>query len=489
MNDDGSTRRRTRRAFLRSSVAGLSASLLAACGANTATAPSQSAATSPPAADAGAATNAPAPAATSAPAAGSGGKITILQRQEYFEGVEVKFREVVTDYIKSQGAELDISTVNPEVFGDFVAKMQASVQAGNPPDLTYHTNSVQQLHFLETLEDVTDVVEEATKMYGDIVPITAAQNAQIDGKWWSVPFISNSGAWFARRDVFEAAGVDLTTLDTDDKRRDAALKVSDSSKEMWGWGLTVNKSGDGHGLIIGVIQRFGGSFTDESGTKVTFNSPQTVEAVKWMAEIYTDEKYKPMLPPGVESWTDPSNNEAYLAGKVALTTNAFSVYAKAKKDGNPIFDKTAVLRAPVAKDGKVLEAGGNGWFSIMKGAKNVDLAKQTILHMLNPEYFIPMVQEGGGLFLPAYKNVWTDDVMKVDPNFAILREIIFNETPYTGAAYPASPNPAIDAITAQSVHSEMMANVTAGRMSAEEAVEDAHNKIVKIFEELGLPQA
>ena len=54
--------------------------------------------------------------------------------------------------------------------------------------------------------------------------------------------------------------------------------------------------------------------------------------------------------------------------------------------------------------------------------------------------------------------------------------------------WPADPNAAIDAVTAQAVQSEMMTNVTTGNMTPEQAVEDAHNKIVSIFEEFGLPQ-
>jgi multiple sugar transport system substrate-binding protein len=416
--------------------------------------------------------------------------MVVLQRQEYFPAVEEKFRQQVTDFVTGKGAELDISTVNPESFGDFVAKMQAAVQAGNPPDLAYQTNtSPQQLYFLDTLEDVTDVVDEAIKLYGDIVPFTAEKNAKIEGRWWSVPFFSHSGAWFARKDLFEAAGIDVSTLDTFDQRREAALQVSDASKEIWGWGLTINKSGDGHGTIISIIHSFGGRVVDETGQKVVFNSPETVAAVKWMAETYTGEKYKPMLPPGIESWTDTSNNEAYLAGKIALTQNAFSVYANAKQNNLPVFPNTAVVNYPAAPDGTRLSAPTSGWFHIFKVAMNADLARDTILHMLKPENLTPLVQEGGGLVLPAYKNVWTDEINAIDPNFATLQEIIFADSKYTGFPYPADPNPATAAAEASAFHSEMMANVTSGRMTAEEAVKDAHDKVVRIFEELGLPQS
>jgi multiple sugar transport system substrate-binding protein len=222
---------------------------------------------------------------------------------------------------------------------------------------------------------------------------------------------------------------------------------------------------------------------------VTFNSPETVTAVKWLTEIYTSPTYAKMLPPGVASWTDTSNNEAYLAGTIAFTTNQFSIYAKAKKDNNPVFPNTAVLLAPQANDGTRLQAGANGWFTIFKGAQNVDAAKQLILFMLDPANFTSMAKDGGGLFMPAYKNLWTKEFLAIDPNFKGLQEIIFNDTPYTGQAYPANPNPAISAIDGQAITSQMMSNIINGTMSPEQAVEDAHKKIVQIFEELGMPQA
>jgi len=154
----------------------------------------------------------------------------------------------------------------------------------------------------------------------------------------------------------------------------------------------------------------------------------------------------------------------------------------------PFFQDIVVLRKPKTNDGLVLESGANGWLTIFKGAQNIDAAKQLILYLLDPANFTPIVKVSSGLILPAYQNLWTDEVMAIDPNFVTLRDIIFNETAYTGQAYPAQPNAAVAAIDAQSILSQMMSNVTNGSMTPEQAVEDAHNKIVQIFEEFGLPQ-
>ncbi|MBZ0283756.1 MAG: extracellular solute-binding protein [Anaerolineae bacterium] len=430
------------------------------------------------------------PTATPAPLPqGAAGKLTIIHKTEYFSAVQDLFRENVVQFAADKGVELDISTANPEIFGDFLAKMVAAVEAGNPPDISYHVLSIPQMYALDILEDMTDVVEQAISQYGAVIPRMAEFNAKIDNKWWAVPFMSVTGAYFARRDVFEAKGIDVNTLDTWDSRRDAALEVSDPDNQMWGWGFSINRSGDAHGLILGVIQGFGGSFTDETGLLVTFNSPETVAAVEWLAEIYTSDKYKPMLPPGVESWTDTGNNEAYLAGTIALTTNQPSVYGAARANDPELFANTAVLHAPKTLDGRLLEAGGSGWFTIFRGAQNKDVAKELILNMLDPARLTPMVQVGGGLFLPAYENLWTDDVLGTDPNFAVFRDILLNEEIFYGRSHPAKPSALIDAIDGAGITSQMMANATSGGMSAADAVKDAHDKIVQIFEENGVPQA
>lgn len=420
---------------------------------------------------------------------GAEGKLTIIHKTEYFAEVQDLFRVGVEQFAADRDVELDISTANPEIFGDFLAKMAAAVQAGNPPDLAYHVMSIPQMYALDLVEDVTDLVEQAISSYGLVVPKIAEFNAKIDGKWWAVPFMSVTGAWFARRDLFEAVGIDVDTLDTWDQRRDAALAVSDPDNNIWGWGFSINRSGDAHGLILGVIQGFGGSITDETGLNVTFNSPGTVEGVRWLADIYTNPMYAPMLPPGVESWTDTGNNEAYLAGTIAMTTNQPSVYGAAKANDPELFANTAVLHAPVTQDGRLLEAGGSGWFTIFKGAQNRALAEELIMHMLSPTQLVPMVQAGGGLFLPAYEDLWTDDVMGTDPNFAVFRDILLNDEIFYGRSHPALPNALIDAVDAAGITSQMMANIVNGSMTVEQAVEDAHSKIVQIFEEGGAPQS
>jgi multiple sugar transport system substrate-binding protein len=292
-----------------------------------------------------------------------------------------------------------------------------------------------------------------------------------------------------RKDWAEESGADLTKFATFQERLDAAVKMSDPSKERFGWGLTVNKSGDGHGLILNAIHAFGGRMVDETGTKITLNTPEAVAGVQWLADIYMKPEFKDIIPPGVESWTDTSNNEAFLAGKIGITANAASIYAKAKADGNPIFPNISWQNFPTTNDGSlIMGGGGNSWYSIMKGAKNADAAKQIILHFMDPAVFVPLSKMGGGLVMPAYENGWNEDLLAHDPNFAYVKDIIFIPSEYLAFSHPSTPNAATGAWEQSGFQSEMMSNVISGRMTAEQAVADAVEKAKVIFEEKGFPQ-
>ncbi|MDB5540343.1 MAG: hypothetical protein JWQ89_2070, partial [Devosia sp.] len=60
---------------------------------------------------------------------GAAGKLTVIHRTEYFEAAQTAFRDTVASFAKANNVELDISTTNPESFGDFLGKMSAAVKA------------------------------------------------------------------------------------------------------------------------------------------------------------------------------------------------------------------------------------------------------------------------------------------------------------------------------------------------------------------------
>lgn len=417
---------------------------------------------------------------------GERASLIVAHRREYFAEMETLFAEAVTAWGEENGVDIETTTVAAEANQDFVPKLLAQVSAGDPPNLVYHIRLVQQLWSQGALEPVTDTTEQAIELYGQ--PAYGQRSVNIiEDEWYGIPYMMHGGGQFARRSVFENAGIDPTTLATYMDRREACLEVSDPSADMYGWGLTVNTGGDATGFIESVMQNWGGHYTNEDITEVTFNSPETLEAVQWLAETYTDEKYQPMLPSGIMSWNDSSNNESFLAGTIAYTHNAASVYANAKADGNPIFEDIVALETAMGPTNTKLESGGGGQFIIPFGATHQDLSKELAMHMITPEVFLPISLISAGLFLPAYADYYEMEevvsAFEADPNLATMGRASLGE--HVGASWPAQPSPLFDAIAAQSVLTDMMAQIIAQGVSPEDAVAQAHDRIIGIGQEMG----
>ena len=162
----------------------------------------------------------------------------------------------------------------------------------------------------------------------------------------------------------------------------------------------------------------------------------------FLGDIYTNPKYKPMLPPGIAAWTDSSNNENWLAGILGYTRNQFSVYADSKTKKNPVTTNTHVFSDCIgpATDNPLLLGQSQG-FVVFKGAKNPALAKLLAQYLVSAPALLGVAKEAPGLVLPAWEKVWDADPFFTsgDPAFPMLRKITELKLPLNtknGLAFP-----------------------------------------------------
>ena len=247
-----------------------------------------------------------------------GSSMGVLSQKLYSTAANAALDGSIKKFADATGTKIENSLVQADA-GDVVAKIDAEVKGGVARDLAFMTDSrfVAQFHALGDLEDVTDIVKALTAKYGE--PCAEAKNFCVfDGKWFAIPYHFIGIGSFLRKDWMQEKGISPKDVYTWEELRDLCLAISDPTKRRFGWGMTVNRSGDGNGMIEALINSYGGAIASNDGRKVTFDSPETVQAVTFLGDIYTNPKYKPMLPPGVASWTDTSNNENWLAGDPRL---------------------------------------------------------------------------------------------------------------------------------------------------------------------------
>ena len=94
-----------------------------------------------------------------------------------------------------------------------------------------------------------------------------------------------------------------------------AKKCQDPSKDLWGFGQTLNRSDDGDGFMSNILWDYGGGVWDKDGKPAlgTTFLKQNLAALQFAVDTI---KKHGIQPPGVMGWTDVSNNEAYMAGKL-----------------------------------------------------------------------------------------------------------------------------------------------------------------------------
>ncbi|HEV8633382.1 MAG TPA: extracellular solute-binding protein [Chloroflexota bacterium] len=415
------------------------------------------------------------------------GKFTVIQHQDFHPDHNSFVRLSLEEWAKANSWPLDISyTAGFTGGGDLNQKLVAMVQAGTSPDLLFHDVGVRQLFFLEVVEDVTKLAEEMQAKFGKTGP-GYVRSTQFEGKWWGVPFYTRTGGYYLRTDWFKDAGLDPEKdTETYNKLRETALKLSDPDKKKWGWGMTVNRSGDGESMVQNLIHAHGGRLQDKSGQVVTLNSPETIAGMEWLKETYTDQKWAKALPPGVNAWNDISNNEAFLAGTIGITQNAGTMLAKAYFDKVPHAESILFVETPKSLDGKGprLSSGAGDRFHILKGSKNREAAEDTIRFMLTDEYQKTIWSISKAYALPAYAKGWEDPIVKNFPNSIRFKPIYDNED-WWGLATPGPLSAAVDAVGVSNMYTDAMGEILKGK-PVKQVAEEMHKRAVRIFKEFGL---
>ena len=415
------------------------------------------------------------------------GKYQFVQNQDFHPDHNAFLRAEIQEFAKAQGWNLDISyAAGFTGSGDLLTALISAVQAGNPPDAFFHDIGVRQYQSQGVLEPVTDITKDLIAKNGATYP-GMEDAALFDNEWWGVPFYGRAGGAYARKDVFAKAGLDpLKDTETYDKARESALKISDPDNKMWGWGLTANRSGDGNSIVQQVLLRYGMQLQDEAGQKIVFNSPATIAGLNWLKETYTDPKWAKMLPPGVLSWTDPSNNEAFLAGTIGYTDNAGTMYAKAVLDKVPFAKEIVFVPRPKrVSDGKYLDSLGGARFHVIKGTKNKAASYDLFRHLLTQPVQDQLLKTSPGYVLPPYKNGWQNPLVQNDANAKAAEPLAYPTDRFTGLRYPGPSSAAVDAIGGGNYFTDMVAEVIQGKPAADVA-KTYHDRFIQIFKDFGL---
>ena len=247
-----------------------------------------------------------------------GAKLSVLRWKRFVPAEDEAFIALVQAFTKATGVEVSISN---ESFDDIQPKASVAANTGQGPDLVWGLHSLPHL-FPDKVVDMSDVATYLGKKYGGWVP-SAEQTCRLaDGRWLAVPVAYNGGYMNYRIKAMNDAGFKEFPKDTAGFLELCRAMKAKNTPAGFAFG---HATGDANGWLHWLLWSHGGLLVDKDD-KVIINSPETAKALEYAKALYET------FIPGTASWNDSSNNKAFLAGELYLTSNGISIYAAALAD-------------------------------------------------------------------------------------------------------------------------------------------------------------
>jgi len=322
----------------------------------------------------------------------------------------------------------------------------------------------------------------------DDVVKTARDGLSYDGQLYGLPFYVESSMTYYRKDLFQAAGLNMPDQPTYEQVNQFADMLTDKAKGQYGICLR-GKAGWGENMayVSTVVNTFGGRWFDENW-KAQIDTPEWRKAIGFYANLLKNDG-----PPGASSNGFNENLTLMSSGKCAMwidaTAAAGTLYNKAQSS---VADKIGFAAAPVAVTPK-----GSRWLwswslAIPKTSKSQDAAKKFAAWATSKQYIEMAGKDEGWASVPPnrkstfarreYKQAvpFGSFVLKAiesaDPNDPSLKKV-----PYVGIQFVAIP----EFQSFGTVVGQAISGVVAGQMSVDEALKAGNSAADRAVKQAG----
>lgn len=412
-----------------------------------------------------------------APEFPEGTSMHLVQWSHFVPQYDVWFDPFAKDWGEANGVDVKVDHV---AIGDLFPTLTAALDAGEGPTMVEVLLAGSL--FVEGLQDLTDVNEKAQELFGpQAETCTANSYLPAADMWYGFchMWVPDPGDYNV--DLWSAVGLP-NGPETWADLLEGGARIRDELGVPMGLGLSPEI--DSEMAARAIIWSHGGSIQDENEC-VTINSPEVIEAVNYMADLYNQ-----TMTEEVFAWDAASNNQGLIAGELSYILNSISAYRSLQKIDPEAADR--IFFSPALKGPRGDQhASAHVWniYVIPKYVQGAELeaAKAFLLHLTanyNQAVFNSELYN-----FPAFSSTvpQLEGWIAADPFGSRppdkLQLLADAEDTVTYLGYPGPSNPAIARIYATFIISNMMAQVANGELTAEESVAQAEAQINEVFEE------
>ncbi len=397
----------------------------------------------------------------------SGASLKMLRPARFVQADEDVFRANAAKFTAKTGVAVKVDLVGWE---DINQQTAVTSNSGAGPDIIIGFSDSPHI-YADKLVELTEVADYLGKRYGGWLFLAEKYGKRYKSSAWiGLPFGATGGPTVYRKSMLQAVGYSKVPDDLPGYL-DLCRKLQKSGKPA-GFALG-NAVGDGNGFAQWLLWAHNASLLDEEGN-VIINSKETIAALRYLKELY------PTLIPGVISWNDVSNNRAYQAGDISMTTNGVSLYFSLKNDPATaaIAADTQHQAVPIGLAPSSPMGGLTLNAMLFKHSPYPNAAKAFLQFMMEREQYEPWINANSGYWahpLSAYADcaVWSGD-----PQVQIFKDTMANKY-WTGYKGPISA--ASGAVNADYVLVQMFASVATDAATPEAAAQEAERRAKRYF--------
>jgi len=418
--------------------------------------------------------------------------------QGFAQEEDISFKKIVADYEKASGNTIDHS-IAP--YAPMRQKIVSAVTGGVVPDVFQNTPAeiIALYAWDDKLVDVSDVVETQKSQYTETALLTALCYNSVEKRrsYYAVPFTCAVRPNHVWRPLIEKAGYNIEDAPkTWDAYYDFFKEVhkklrAQGMRNVYGMGFQLNTTGnDSNALFDYFLIAYGGKDIVTKDGKLHADDPQVKEAAIKTVTYPTTAYKEGFVPPGAINWNDADDNNAFHAKQIVMDLDGtisteVAVLSQGKKGD---YDDIVTMGLPLSNDGKpvpseALHTGG----VIPRGAKNVEVAKDFLKFLIQPEVLNAYLKAGLGRNIPCMPSIAKNDPWWLaDPHRAAYTK--------QGLLGPTVPNfwvfnPAYASVENTHVWPMAWADVISGGLTPQAAVEKAFKRVEEIFAKYPIVQS
>jgi maltose-binding protein MalE len=409
----------------------------------------------------------------SEPDAKLSGSLKILMWSHFVPRHDKWFDKFAKDWGKKVGVDVTVDHI--EVTG-IPARVGSEIAAKSGHDMIQFIAPLPQ--FEQSVIDLTDVTEEAARRHGKQIELCVKSSFNPTTE----KFYAYSNSWVPdpgnyKKTLWDKAGFPDGPTSWDELREGGSKIKSDQGIQL---GIGMSQEIDSDMVGRSLMWSYGGAIQDEQ-ENVTINSPETVEAVAFMKELFEG-----AMTEEVFAWNPASNNQGLVGGKLSYIVNSISAYRTLQKvnpgQANDVFFVKA-LEGPA--DALAAQHVMYNWI-VPEHADNPDAAKEFLLHFTANQ--ARSTYESELYDFPAFPKLvpklesWLDnDPFGSEPRdkLSVLKGALDWST---NVGRHGNANTAIGEVFGTFIVPNMYARAARGRQSPEESVARAESQIKPIFE-------